>query len=96
MALGGKLLTATRKQVEGTYKQHAWSDDWQESIDIAYDGELTPSVQEAITKAFYASKHATKIEGSWGKLRWSSPDRVSHVDVEKKQLIINCSQNLCD
>ena len=45
---GGKLLKNTRKQVPGSYKQRARSDDWQDSIDIEYAGEITPAVSEAI------------------------------------------------
>ena len=93
---GGKLLKNTRKQVPGSYKQRARSDDWQDSIDIEYAGEITPAVSEAIIKAFYASKLCTKGGSSFGALRWFSPDTVSHVDVENRKLIINCSQNLCD
>ena len=96
MAFGGKLLIKTRRPVEGTFHQHAWHDSWQDSIDIDYAGELTPAVQEAITKAFYASEFCTKAQSSWGALRWASPDRVDHIDVEKRQLIINCVVNLCD
>jgi hypothetical protein len=96
MTLGGKLLTKTRKQIEGSYKQHAWSDDWQESIDIQFVGEITPAVSEAIIAAFYASKHAGKSESLFGRLRASNADRVSHVDVTSRQLIINCSVSICD
>src|SRR6478609_1863538 len=52
MAFGGKLITASRKQVPGSYQQHAWHDSWQESIDIDYDGELTAEVQAAIKRVF--------------------------------------------
>ena len=96
MAFGGKLLTATRTQVEGSYRQHAWTDDWQDSIDIAYAGDITPAVSEAIIAAFYASKHCTKGQSLQSRLRASNSDRVSHVDTTAKKLIINCSVSLCD
>jgi hypothetical protein len=96
MMFGGKILVKTRKTVEGSYRQESYSDSWQDSIDIAYDGELTHEVCEAIKNAFYKSKARQKPESGYGQLRWSAGDYVSHIDVAKKQLILSCSVNICD
>ena len=91
----GKILTGTRKTIPGTYKQHAYQDVWQESMDIQYDGELTEEIRAAICTAFRRSKHYTGGGSSFGALRWNSADSV-HVDADKRQLIINKSVNLTD
>ena len=49
---GGKILVGTRKQIEGTYRMHAYQDAWEDSVDIEYDGELTPAVTLAICEAW--------------------------------------------
>lgn len=96
MSFGGKLLLKTRKIVPGTFQQQAWQDVWEDSIDIEFDGELTPEIQKAIVEAFIKSKSCGKGGSSFGALRWGSPDRVRGIDVEKRQLIISCAQNLAD
>jgi hypothetical protein len=96
MTFGGKILVNTRKTVEGSYRQNSYSDSWNVSIDIAYDGELTHDICEAIKNAFYKSKARQKPQSGYGQLRWSAGDSVSHVDVDKKQLILFCSVNLAD
>ena len=93
---GGKLIKASRKTIPGTYRQLAYQDVWQDSMDIEYDGELTPEVQAAITQAFYRSQSCQKAESGYGRLRWSSGDSVSHVDLAQRQLIINCGCRIAD
>lgn len=94
---GGKIKTATRREVKGTYKQHAYQDTWHDEMDIEYDGELTSDVCNAICEAYKArvlSKQ--KHQSGYGQLRWSSPDKLVGVDCEKRTLVLSCSVNLCD
>ena len=49
---GGKLLIKSRKMIEGTHRMHSYQDTWEDSVDILYDGELTPSVCSAICEAW--------------------------------------------
>jgi hypothetical protein len=101
-----RKLTDVIDEVETQLKAHygvtqkelaAWQDTWQASMDIQYDGDLSdPAVQRAIIDAFYSSQSCEQAQSSWGQLRWNSGDRVSHIDVAKKQLILNCGCNLCD
>ena len=94
---GGKIIRNSRKSVEGSYRQHAYQDTWQDSMDIQFDGDLSdPKVQAAITQAFYNSQSCQQSESSWGRLRWNSGDSVSHIDVAKKQLILNCGCSIAD
>lgn len=93
---GGKLLVKTRKTVEGSYRQYAYQDTWDDSIDIAYDGELTDEVCKAIEVAFYNSKNCQKRQSLYGALRAAQDDSVKGVDREKRQLIISCGCSLCD
>jgi len=95
MAFGGKLISASRKQVPGSYQQHAWHDSWQESIDIDYDGELTAEVQAAIKRVFM-ERMAVKGGSLNGVLRAPMDDGVVGVDVEKRQLIISGGCRLSD
>ena len=44
----GKILIKTRTMVPGSHRMESYQDTWQDSIDIAYDGELTPEVCSAI------------------------------------------------
>jgi hypothetical protein len=93
---GGKLLVGTRKQIEGTYRMHSYQDVWEDSVDIEYDGELTPSVCLAICEAW---KNAGKLgtnQSGYGALRWSNADTILGVDVVRRQLRLGCSVNLCD
>jgi hypothetical protein len=93
---GGKLLVKTRKTIEGTYRMHSYQDAWEDSVDIAYDGELTPSVCLAICEAW---KNAGKLgtnQSGYGALRWSNADTILGVDVVRRQLRLGCSVNLCD
>jgi len=96
MSFGGKLLLKTRKEVPGTYRQEAWQDTWKESIDIDFDGELTPEIQKAIIVAFMNSKACRKGSSSFGALRWGSPDNASYINKETRQLVIDCAVNLAD
>lgn len=93
---GGKLLVGTRKQIEGTYRMESWQDTWEDSVDIDYDGELTPTVCLAICEAW---KNAGKLgtnQSGYGALRWSNADTILGVDVVRRQLRLGCSVNLCD
>ena len=93
---GGKLLVGTRKQIEGTYRMHSYQDTWEDSVDIQYDGELTPAVCLAICEAW---KNAGKLgtnQSGYGALRWSNADTILGVDVGRRQLRLGCSVNLCD
>ncbi len=93
---GGKLLVGTRKQIEGTYRMESWQDTWEDSVDIDYDGELTPTVCKAICDAW---KNAGKLgtnQSGYGALRWSNADTILGVDVVKRQLRLGCWVNLCD
>lgn len=81
--------------VEGTYKQCAYHDQWDEAHAIRYDGELTPEVCEAIKSAWNKSR-INAPESSWGKLRWSNGSSAIRVDVENRLLITSHSVSLCD
>ena len=93
---GGKILVGTRKQIEGTYRMHAYQDAWEDSVDIEYDGELTPSVCLAICEAWKNSGRLGTDQSSYGALRWSNADTILGVDVVKRQLRLGCSVNLAD
>ncbi len=93
---GGKLLVGTRKQIEGTYRMHSYQDVWEDSVDIEYDGELTPSVCLAICEAWKKSGRLGTDQSSYGALRWSNADTILGVDVGKRQLRLGCSVNLAD
>lgn len=81
--------------IEGTYRQNAYDDSWEESHAIRYDGELTPEVCEAITKA-WNNHPSNQPESSWGALRWSGGNYVERIDVEKRVLITSHCVRLCD
>jgi hypothetical protein len=93
---GGKILVGTRKQIEGTYRMHAYQDAWEDSVDISYDGELTPSVCLAICEAWKNSGRLGTNQSGYGALRWSNADTILGVDIVKRQLRLGCSVNLCD
>jgi hypothetical protein len=93
---GGKLLVGTRKMIAGTHRMHSYQDTWEDSVDIEYDGELTPTVCKAICEAW---KNAGKLgtnQSGYGVLRWSNADTILGVDVVRRQLRLGCSVNLCD
>jgi hypothetical protein len=93
---GGKLLVGTRKMIAGTHRMHSYQDTWEDSVDIDYDGELTPAVCKAICEAW---KNAGKLgtnQSGYGALRWSNADTILGVDVVRRQLRLGCSVNLCD
>jgi len=95
-SFGGKILVSTRKMIEGTHRMEAYQDTWQDSVDIEYDGELTPAVTLAICEAW---KNAGKLgtnQSGYGALRWSNADNIVGVDIEKRQLILSCSVSICD
>ena len=93
---GGKILSKTRKQVEKSLRMESYRDVWKDSVDIQYDGELTPTVCKAICDAW---KNAGKLgtnQSGYGALRWSNADTIIGVDKTKRQLILQCSVNLAD
>jgi len=93
---GGKILVGTRKQIEGTYRMHAYQDAWEDSVDIEYNGELTPAVTLAICDAWKKSGRLGTDQSGYGALRWSNADTILGVDIVKRQLRLGCSVNLCD
>jgi hypothetical protein len=93
---GGKLLVGTRKMVPGSHKMESWQDVWEDSVDIEYDGELTPSVCLAICEAWKSAGKLGTNQSGYGALRWSNADTILGVDVVKRQLRLGCSVNLCD
>lgn len=92
----GKILVKSRKMVPGSHRMESYQDVWQDSIDIAYDGELTNEVCSAIEKAFANSRFMGKAQSGYGALRWSNGDSILGVDKVKRQLIVASSVSLCD
>lgn len=92
---GGKIAKKGVR-IEGTYKMHAYQNVWQEARPITYAGELTPAVCAGIKAAWNAYNGKLPTATGFGALRWSSPDVFSHVDVERRAVIVNCTENLCD
>lgn len=93
------ILLKTRKTVEGSYKQHAWTDEWVDQIDIRYDGELTPEVCQRIVAAYCTEmlRRATGRRGSYqAALRTPQTDQVIGVDVPTRTLRIACACMLAD
>ena len=71
----GKIIKSSRKTVEGTFQQSGWSDEWVESFDIEFDGDITNDVARAIVEAFRASPlHNAQSQSSYGALRWMCAD----------------------
>ena len=93
---GGKLLVGTRKMIEGTHRMEAYQDTWQDSVDISYDGELTPTVCRAICEAWEKSGRLGTNQSGYGALRWSNADTILGVDVVRRQLRLGCSVSLAD
>lgn len=92
----GRILVKTRKMVPGSLRMESYQDVWQDSIDIAYDGELTNEVCSAIIEAFRKSRFMGKAQSGYGALRWSNGDTIVGVDKTKRQLILSSSVSLCD
>ena len=93
---GGKILTKSRQQVPNSLQFASYQDIWLDSVDIEYDGEITPEVEKAICNAW---KNAGKLgtnQSGYGALRWSNADTIIGVDKTKRQLILQCSVNLAD
>ena len=93
---GGKLLVGTRKMVPNSLKMQSYQDVWQDSVDIDYDGELTPTVCRAICEAWEKSGRLGTNHSGCGALRWSNADTILGVDVVRRQLRLGCSVNLAD
>jgi hypothetical protein len=93
---GGKLLVGTRKMIEGSHRMEAYQDTWQDSVDIEYDGELTPAVTLAICEAWKNSGRLGTNQSGYGALRWSNADTILGVDIVKRQLRLGCSVSICD
>lgn len=93
----GRIIKSSKSIVEGTHRQHAYSDTWDESYDIEYDGELTPEVCNRIVAAFIASpEHIGQSSGSYGQLRWDIADSSIRVNVETSELIVTRGSGMCD
>ena len=93
---GGKILVNTRKQIPNSLRMASYQDIWQDSVDIEYDGEITPAVESAIIKAWKNAGKLGENQSGYGVLRWSNADTIIGVDKVKRQLILECSVNLCD
>jgi len=93
---GGKLLVKTRKMVEGSHRMESYQDTWLDGIDIDYDGEITPEVEQAIIEAYRSAGKLGENQSGYGVLRWANADTIVGVDKTKRQLILACSVNLCD
>ena len=91
--LGGRVVRGSVKYLKS--QQLAWHDDTTCEYDIEYDGELTPEVCQAITKAFNADKR-NQPTSSWGQLRWSGGETVQSIDVERRKVITSRIVCLCD
>jgi hypothetical protein len=96
LMFNGKILVKTRTMVPGSHRMESYQDTWQDSIDIAYDGELTSEVCTAIIEAFKKSRFMGKAQSGYGALRWSNGDTIIGVDKVKRQLILGSSMSLCD
>ena len=93
----GKIIKSSCKTVEGTHRMHAYSDSWDDSYDIQYDGELTTDVCDAIVRAFMGSRlYATQSQSSYGALRWGHADGAVLVNVKTRQVIVSRSSGMCD
>ena len=92
----GKILIKTRIMVPGSHRMESYQDTWQDSIDIAYAGELTSEVCTAVVEAFKKSRFMAKPQSGYGALRWSNGDTIIGVDKVKRQLILSSSMSLCD
>jgi len=93
----GKILRNSGKMVPGSLRQAGWSDNYEESFDIEYDGELTDEVCDAIITAFKGSSlHQSRDGSSWGALRWPLRDGEITVNRETRQLIVERGTGLCD
>lgn len=93
----GHIIKASREIVEGSHKQGGWSDHWDESYDVVYDGELTDDVCAAIVAAFKASPLFSRNSGSsWGALRWPLADENVRVDRESRKVLVQRGSGMCD
>jgi hypothetical protein len=92
----GKIVVKSRKMVEGSHRMEAYQDTWKDSVDIDYDGELTPAVTSAICEAWRSAGKLGTNQSGYGALRWSNADTIIGVDIEKRQLILGCSVSIAD
>ena len=93
----GRIIKSSRTVVEGTHKMMGYSDHWDESYDIEYDGEFTPEVCNRIFTAFYASaEHVSQSGSSQGCLRWELADTNVRINKETSELIVSRGQGMCD
>lgn len=93
---GGIIKHKEGKMVPGTLRQWDYSDTYQYSLPIEYDGELTPEVCTAIQNAWESWNRRQPRESSWGRLRWDGGSSFSHVDIENRCVIINGCTMLAD
>lgn len=94
---GGKIIRDSRETVKGSLRQGAWRDNWVESFDIEFDGDITNDVARAIVDAFCASDlHNSKSQNSWGALRWMCADGDIRVDRFQRKLLVERSMGIAD
>lgn len=84
-----------KRAVQGTSKQHAWSDTTEYEIPFDCDEPESPELRERIERAFYRSK-LTQAESSWGRLRWSCGYRLDRIDFDRRVIVATHSIGLCD
>ena len=93
---GGKIKTKSRTMVPGSHRMESYQDTWLDGVDIEYDGEITPEVEQAIIKAYRSAGKLGENQSGYGALRWANADTIVGVDKDRRQLILACSVNLCD
>ena len=91
---GGKI-SKTGKFIEGSHRQHAYSDTSDYEHVISYDGEITTEVEKAIRAAWWAAK-CNHGQNGYGQLRWFSGRNIVSIDRERKIIIAQESISLCD
>jgi hypothetical protein len=89
-------ITRKGTLIEGSYRQNAYDDVWQEAHAIHGDVDLTdPKVVEAIQKAWnnHPSNQPTSL---YGNLRAAGGNYFNRIDPEARVLITTNSCRLCD
>lgn len=91
----GGAIVRKGNVVEGSMRQNAWDDTWEESHEIRFGGELTPAICAVIMAAW--NRHpSNKPESGFGRLRWSAGSSAVRVDTDKRVLITSHAVRLCD
>ena len=94
--LGGKVILASRKFVEGSHKMHSWSDTCNYEYDIEYDGEITTVVAQAVCDAWDKGPEANPKYPTQATLRRNAGEKAIKVDRERRKLITEQTTMLCD